>query len=480
MDMPQFQIRGVTLRVLLVAILIAMLGMAPRPHALREALDHARQELNRNDLPAALNQIEMAVIQAPWRIDLTVLAARYALQSDLPLRAIQLLEGPHVASRLGPADLLMLGDAYQRSGDSLMAAAIWQRVAELAPSPEIYQRLADHHLAREDYPAAILDLRQLLQLQPADAGLNYHIGLLYAVVDPDSALGYLAQAAEMDPTLAPSAQELQRKIRTARLFDEPAYTFTATGRALAVYDEWDLAEAAFWKATQLRPDYAEAWAFLGEARQHSSRHSSMEYSGLAELQRALRLSPSSVTGNLLMGLYWTRQGDYRLASSYIQTTLITEPDNPLLHAELANVLALQGNLPAAQAAYQQAISLAPEDPMFYRLLVEFCLTHQIQIRETGLPAARSALILAPEDTRSLDSIAQIMLLLEDYYSAERFLFRALEYNPAYAPAHLHLGMVFVQRGDMERGRQEFELAENLGSGTWTATLAQRFITYYYP
>ena len=36
-----------------------------------------------------------------------------------------------------------------------MAAAIWQRVAELAPSAEIYQRLAEYHLARQDYPAAI-------------------------------------------------------------------------------------------------------------------------------------------------------------------------------------------------------------------------------------------------------------------------------------------------------------------------------------
>ena len=74
---------------------------------------------------------------------------------------------------------------------------------------------------------------------PADASLNYRLGLLYAAVDPESALAYLAQAADLDPSLAAHALELQRKIRTATLFEEPAYTFTAAGRALATLDEWE-------------------------------------------------------------------------------------------------------------------------------------------------------------------------------------------------------------------------------------------------
>ena len=472
--------RGVAVRILLAAVLISLLNLAPRPHAFREALDQARQNLSLDDTPAVFDQVNRAATLIPWRVDLAVLAARYALDSELPLQAIQILEQPHVASRLGSADLLVLGDAYQKYGDSFMAAAIWQRVAELAPSPAIYQRLADHHLTQDDYPAAIEDLRHLLQFQPADASLNYRIGLLYCTVDPDAALAYLAQAAGLDPTLAPQAQELQRKIRTARLFEEPAYTFTATGRALAMLDEWKLAEAAFKQATQLRPDYAEGWAFLGEARQHVMQASSSEFQGLAELQRALHLDPTSVSANLLMGLYFTRQGDYQLAGNYIQTALALEPDNPLLHAELANVLAQQGDLPAAQQAYQQAISMAPDDPMFYRLLAEFCLSQQIQLRQTGLPAARSAILLSPQEPHSLDVMGHTLLMLEDLLSAERFLRRALAIDPSYAPAHLHLGMVFLQRGDMERGRQELDLAESLGSGTWTASQAQRFIAYYYP
>jgi tetratricopeptide (TPR) repeat protein len=362
----------------------------------------------------------------------------------------------------------------------MMAALIWQQVAELAPSPEIYQRLADFHLFRKDYPAAIEDLRQVLLYQPSNATLNYRIGLLYATVDPDTALTYLAQAGQMDANLYPASQELLRKIRTSRLFEEPAYTFTAAGRVLASLNEWALAEAAFLRATQLRPNYAEAWAFLGEARQHAIEDPHSANTGLSELQIALRLDPTSLSANLLMGIYWERQGDYQLASGYIQTTIDLDPKNPLLRAELANALAQQGNLPAAQASFEEAIQLAPTDPLFYRLLAEFALEHQIQVREIALPAARMAVILAPNDPLSLDLMGRTMIMLEDYHSAQRFLWQALEIQPEYAPAHLHLGMVLVQQGEMERGRQEFDLAETLGSGTSTATQAQRFLAYYYP
>jgi tetratricopeptide (TPR) repeat protein len=468
------------LRTLLAVILIALLNLAPRPHAFRQGLDQASQAIQRSDYATALNQTTIAAEQIPWRFDLPLLSARLALQSGNHLQAIQILEQPHIASQLAPADLLILGDAYQQSGDTLMAAAIWQRVVELAPSPEIYQRLAEHHQARQDYPAAIEDLRHMLQYNPADADLNYRIGLLYSTVDPESALAYLAQAAELDPDLASGALELQRKIRTATLFDEPAYTFTSVGRVLALLDEWNLAEAAFRNATRLRSDYAEAWAFLGEARQHSPAASSGEYAGLAELQQALRLDPNSVSANLLMGLYWSRQGDPKLAASYIQKTLIIEPDNPLLHAELGNALAQQGNLPTAEAAYRQAISLAPDDPLFYRLLAEFSLTNRIQVRQIALPAARTAVILNPEEPRSLDLLGHVLLILEDYQSAERFLLKALQIDPDYAPAHLHLGMILLQRNEMQRAREEFDLAKTLGSDTWTITQAQRFISYYYP
>jgi hypothetical protein len=80
---------GAYLRILLVAMLITLLNLAPRPHALRQVLNQARRDLGQSNLVDAVDQIAQAAIMIPWRTDLPPLAARYALQSNQPLLAIQ-------------------------------------------------------------------------------------------------------------------------------------------------------------------------------------------------------------------------------------------------------------------------------------------------------------------------------------------------------------------------------------------------------
>ena len=63
----------------------------------------------------AFSQAALAAELAPWRLDLPLLAARYALQSGQPLQAIDILEQPHLASQLAPADLAGAGGCLPAS-----------------------------------------------------------------------------------------------------------------------------------------------------------------------------------------------------------------------------------------------------------------------------------------------------------------------------------------------------------------------------
>ena len=134
-------------------------------------------------------------------------------------------------------------------------------------------------------------MQTLLSLNPSDVKLYYQVGLLYAITEPLKALPFLAQAVEIDPSNATNAQELYDKIRTANLFDQPAYTLLASGRQLADMGEWVYAAEAFKQATELDPGYADAWAFLGEAQQQISMQEtgSSSETGLTELEQALQL-----------------------------------------------------------------------------------------------------------------------------------------------------------------------------------------------
>jgi tetratricopeptide (TPR) repeat protein len=67
---------------------------------------------------------------------------------------------------------------------------------------------------------------------------------------------------------AEKALRLLEVLGQAALQTDPAYQQILIGQRLAELGEWDVAEAAFTAAVSLAPNYAEAWAFLGETRQH--------------------------------------------------------------------------------------------------------------------------------------------------------------------------------------------------------------------
>ena len=112
--------------------------------------------------------------------------------------------------------------------------------------------------------------------------------------------------------------------------------------------------------------------------------------------------------------------------------------------ELGSSLAEQGDLSAAFGHYQKAVEIAPGISQYWQYLALFSVQYNYDVPAVGLPAARQAVILAPEDPTALDTMGWTLLALEDYASAERFLQQALERDPGYPLALLHLGQLYLQ------------------------------------
>lgn len=443
---------------------------------------NAYRSISAGDWGAASQDLAEAARYYPWRYELNLQAGRYAYEAGEAQAAIEYLEQASKVTSLSVDDLILLGDAYHQTGDENMAEAIWKHSTQLGETDQAYERLADLYLGRKDYASALGSLQKLLALKPSETPLYYQIGTLFAASDPEKALPYLIQAVEVDPTHARQAQDLYDKIRTATLFDQPAYTLLIAGRQLASMGEWEFATSAFHRATELQPGYADAWAFQGEARQQVARLESASNAdpGKAELDMAIKLDPSSILANTFMGIYWERQEDYAQAQHYLERAIVYNPKDPYLYSELGNILSKAGDLPAAKSTYEQAIQLAPQDPLFYCLLAEFALEQQIQIRELALPAARQAVSLDPDHARALDDMAQVMLMLEDYHSAERFALKALQTEPGYAPAYLHLGTAYVFLEEPEQAKRWLNLVKTIQAEPWVSFQAQRMLDYYFP
>jgi tetratricopeptide (TPR) repeat protein len=479
---------GTIARLLLPLVVLIFSGIVPRPHLVTQALQQARlssrMELLVEGSPQASSRaakaLALAAEHVPWRADLWEQAGQLALKGGDFQAAIAYFEGAIAQNSLSPAGQISLGDAYAGSGDRPAAARAWQQALQAhGPSEALLSKLLETHRLLGDYPAAIADLQALTSLHPADAALRYRLGLLLATQQPEAALAHLAQAAELDPNLDEKAQELIGSIRTAGLLGDRAQTLFEAGRALASIGEWELAEEAFRQATLNRPDFVDAWAFWGEARQHVEDFSLNPVAPL-ELEKALSLDPSSLSANTLMALFYQRHARFDRAREYLHKVTGLYPKNPALQVELGEVLALSGDLQAALQAYQQAVALAPQDPAYHRLLAGFCIRYEYHLREVGLPAARQAVLLDPQGPDALDVLGQVLFILGDLASAERLYLRALEAQPKHSLALLHLGLVYMLQGDRQRARQEWSLVITLAPDTPAAQQAQRLINNYFP
>jgi Flp pilus assembly protein TadD len=295
--------------------------------------------------------------------------------------------------------------------------------------------------------------------------------MLLAAQEPASAPPYLLQAAELDPARK-EASELAFTIQRALPEGNLVYSLVASGRKLADIGKWELAAYAFQRAVDLQPQSGEAWAFLGESLQHLENPANEKaYEALVE---ALDIDPGSLAPNVFMALYWQRAGKPDVAVEFLTAAVKIDPNNPDIFVDLGTAVAMAGDLETAHHHYWHAIELTYRHPVYLRELTRFYIQYNFNLQEIALPIAREIVQSDPTDPASLDIMGQVLFRLGDLYNAERFFIRAVNLDPNYAPAHLHLGLAYNLQDKTNLAKAAFARAISLAPGTQTAILAERF------
>jgi Flp pilus assembly protein TadD len=280
----------------------------------------------------------------------------------------------------------------------------------------------------------------------------------------------LLSASQQDPELDPAVQTLRTALNLASLDDSPSARLVIVGRGLGLVQEWRLAQAAFEEAVKKDEKNAEAWAWLGEAHQHMGSTGAEN----PELEQALNLNPNSSTVRGLRGLYFERAGNFRQALTEFQAASTLEPKNPTWFVSLGEAYSKLGDLIQAMGAYQTATTLAPEDASYWRLLAIFCGQNNVNVKDVGVPAAQKAVVLSKEDAISLDVLGWLLLMDARYEEAERILTHALELDSQNASAHLHLGLLYLQRDQRASAYDHLVKSRDLGNSDAEMVLKQYF------
>lgn len=465
---------SLALKIVFLFLALVSLRVNPSSYVVRQDLQAAQAAQEAGQPKEAAQSLRDVLAREPWRASLWEQVGNEAFAAGQMEEAVAALQKAGVLHALSADGSLLLGEAYQQLHRPREAEATWKDLLRReGPNPDVFDRLTKLQRAQGDYQGAIETLNAWHAYAPADARVSFLLGLHLCAIKPDEALPLLLDAAKNDGNFSNPVQTLRGGLALAATTDQPAYGWVMIGRSLGSIEQWDLAVEAFLQATKADARYGEAWAFLGEGRSHLGE------SGQVELEKARALAPDSSLVKALYALSLRRQGNYQEALGYLKSIAAKEPDEPFWQVQIGQTLADMGDVMTARTYFDQAIQLAPKSTTYLLYLVNFSIQYNLDVRGVALPTARQAVLLAPDDATALDAMGWTLANLEDYASAERFLQRSLEKDGTYAPASLHLGLLYLQQHKSTKAYFYLKQADNLAGDSAIGQSARRLLKTYF-
>lgn len=435
------------------------------------AINRAENQFAEKNYADAAESYQLAAQRFPWREDLWEKTGIAFASSSNFSQAIFYLEKLSAPSAEG---LMWLSFSYQQLGNYPAAIQSIQQAIQINDLANFYKILALLYRHEKDWPSERNALEDQLLRDSSDVYARYRLGLLLTVLEPEQALSDLMLASSLDPQFDPAVQTLRAALNLSATQPDASSQMVTIGRALGLVQEWDLSIVAFENAITLNAENAEAWAWLGEAKQQT------DLDGRVELDQAAALDHTSVVVRALRGLYWNRQKKYpQMLAEYLLAARY-EPENPAWQAELGNAYTLNGDLAIALTAYQHATELAPNDSTYWRLLAIFCNENGVYLENVGLPAAQKAVELAPNDPLALDTLGWSYLSTGRYANAEKILLDVIERYPELFSAHIHLAMTYLAQGNHPAAFNELTYVRDADSGGASGLFAEQLLAKYFP
>jgi tetratricopeptide (TPR) repeat protein len=299
--------------------------------------------------------------------------------------------------------------------------------------------------------------REQAAQQPEDPEAIYQLGLVLAITSPDEAGDILDQLEAISRDYTQPINRLRAALRRGLSINDRAYQLTQVGQALASIEEWQLAEAALQTAVEEDAEYAEAWAYLGEVLYHTNQD------GYEALETAVRLNPDSYAANIFMGLYWRRSSQPERALPYLEKAASTDPNNLSLLEDLANTMIQAGQIEEAFETLNEFVEAAPEDSLAWTVLARVSIENDLQVEEVGIPAARQAVMLAPDEIEPQLLLGRAYLLLGNTQLAERFFSQANLTAPNLPEPHYYLGLLYYNLYEFESAQSHLQAAIRLAA-----------------
>lgn len=353
------------------------------------------------------------------------------------------------------ADRLRLaGDLWYEAGDIRQALPYWEAASsELAADTLLARRLADAYLRLQRWPDAVDQLALLVASDETDAWAHYYLGILRAAFNPQAAGQHLRVAAAVPAyrDVATPLLEVVTEEESNPLIGMPV------GLALADAAQWSFAELAFQHAADVGPDYAEALAYAGLARDRQGKD------GGAWIARAVSLDQQNPLVRFLQGLHLRETADFTDSLDAFVLAVALDPQNPAYYAELGTAYRLIGNMAAAERWLYTAVDVSNQDARFQQLLALFYADEGYNLNDGGLALLENLTGSMPDDLQVQAAYGWALYLAGDMDGALAQIDGILEHFPDHARSLYYKAKIWLETDQLAQAMPLFERVAQLES-----------------
>lgn len=324
-----------------------------------------------------------------------------------------------------------------------------------------YQRALEYIKSSND-KAAIIELKNAIQLDGKFADARYQLGLLYLKAgDPRAAFGELQRTASLDPNNLDAGVKvaefhlLSRNKGESRKYAEQVLAISPDYQdGLALLANLELIEGNFPKAhdaidkaLQQSPENDVFYNIKGRilAAQNKWEESEQQF------QKAIELKPDNFPNYRMLLMFYEQRKDENALQKLLATMLQKFPDNPQLQLMMAGLHQKKGELAKAEQALLQAIALQKDSSAFRLTLADFYKNQQMFDKAEG--SLKSAVTDFPKDLQVQIALAELQFDLQKFPEAQSIMESILASNPGHGGANLIKARFLIKEGKNDEALQ---------------------------
>lgn len=304
----------------------------------------------------------------------------------------------------------------------LLALTVFLTACDRADDPAALVGSAKDYIAKRDYSAAIIQLKNALRKEPNSGEARYLLGLS-SLENGD----FISAEVELNKAIELGVKSDDVHVALAR-------TLLGKGDAGKVIAQFGSTKLSAPKSQ------AEIQALVGLARLARGERREAQ----SAFDEALALDAGSVTANLGAARVAALKQDFASAVSRTDAALAASPSSFEAHAFKAELLALQGGREPAEKAYRDAISLAPKQLSIRINLIR----HLLKYRSVDQASAEAAEMekIAPRDPRTSYAKALVLVEQRSFAAARQALLAVLKAAPDHVPSLTLAGLAALETG----------------------------------